>query len=181
MTIKRKVERKIHSLKGRQNATSATVHVKDAQQPLVTCISSTKTFVVFTVNIGDFFCIKLISYLGLSVGAGQDPVDLPLILLHIIHVRPQLFTGCISRTVDFRCVVGVIDVLSKKWKNKLLWPVFIYSSLFILFSLVDTCVCVKDILIIPWITTKTFSLRCKLINLLIKNVNDKKSECPFSM
>lgn len=53
----------------------------------------------------------MLLYLSLSVGAGQEATDLPL-LFHLIDVHPQLSTGCVSRTVDFRCVVGVINILS---------------------------------------------------------------------
>lgn len=58
-------------------------------------------------------CLLTDSYLSLCVGAGEEATDLPL-LFHLIHVHPQLFAGYISRTIDLRCVVGVINTLSKK-------------------------------------------------------------------
>ena len=67
----------------------------------------------FLICIIYWFIHRLISYLRLSVGAGQEATDLTLILFHLIDVHPQLFTGCVSRAVDFRCIVGVINVLSK--------------------------------------------------------------------
>lgn len=51
-------------------------------------------------------------YLSLPVGAGQEAADLPL-LSHLIRIHPQLSAGSIARTVDFRRVIGVIDILSE--------------------------------------------------------------------
>lgn len=64
---------------------------------------------------------RLVSYLSLSVGAGQEATDLPFILFHPINVHPQLFTGCVSRAVDFRCIVGVINVLSKNVRSEMFY------------------------------------------------------------
>lgn len=52
-------------------------------------------------------------YLSLPVGAGQEATDLPL-LSHLTHVHPQLSSSSVARAVDFRDVVGVIDILSKR-------------------------------------------------------------------
>lgn len=55
------------------------------------------------------YYLRLIDlYLSLSVAAGRKSTHLP----RLLPVHPQLFTGCISRTVDLRCVVGVINILS---------------------------------------------------------------------
>lgn len=63
-------------------------------------------------------------YLSLPVSAGQEAPDLPL-LSHLTHVHPQLSTSSVATTVDFRDVVGVIDILAKNETMKKTWPCWI--------------------------------------------------------
>lgn len=71
-------------------------------------------FLICIKHCDPFYSHRLSPNLSLSVGAGQEAEDFPLVLLQLIDVHPHLFTGCISRAIDFRCIVGMIDVLSRK-------------------------------------------------------------------
>ena len=51
------------------------------------------------------------TYRRLSVCVGQDAVDLHFLLVHVVHVYPQVFAHRLGRPVRFGCVVVVICVL----------------------------------------------------------------------
>lgn len=120
VTVKREVKRKIHPLETRRNKTEIQLRVNDGNTR-----KKKTTFYRYSFYAISFFqasrrnrenekwlLVEADLHLSLSVAAGQEAADLPL-LSRLVHVHPQLSTGCVSWTVRFRGVVGVIDILSK--------------------------------------------------------------------
>lgn len=67
------------------------------------------------------------SYLCVSVCVGQKAEDLPL-SLRLVHVHPQDFTGSVFRTVDFRRVIEVVNILHHHIKDTIY--INIYSVIY---------------------------------------------------